>query len=670
MPRRPVRAGVIVVLAIAWTWTAALPAIVWAADDTAKPKPIVIDTDIGAYPDDAFALALALASPEFDVKAVTTVGGETDDRAWLVCRFLTQCGRKGIPVAGGADPQPDNKIDWQIQYRRHPAAIFNRTLKPVGKPAHEVLYDVLKGEPEKVTVLGFGPLTNIARLLKEHPDAKDRIERIVLMGGALRIGYKVQPSVEPEWNIRIDISAARAVLASGLPITVLPLDATVPLVLDAPRRKQLFDIHTPTAFQVQNLLELWETEANEEPATLYDTAVVAAALGLPFFEWSEVGLTVDDKGVTRAAEGKSTTRIAMGVAKDKLLDWAADRLARTGEVSLPKPPGNPSKLIARGRFPARVHTFEDYDTDIEKRWWMCGKVETRDVSPGGTRVCRAVLTQDFDDRQGDMKTMYRAVIFNPVPGPPMGPKTRLSFRYKLHGTDTLRVQLYSLTNGYHRYLSVKGLPQDVWSDGTVDMTDMRRPDGSGGALAADERIDDIQFYIDPRAELLIDDVVLYDEGEERELRTYPNRIVFTGWFDTGKQGKEWPGTLEILSHQPPRTWKFAQSIEDESTKQPELRVSFRGERKLGRAPQATFDYLLTGADKFEIQLYRAGEPILSPFPVEGSKPGEWRSAHGTFRSPKAIAANPDAGAADELRFLLSKGAKLQIDNLLVFEPGQ
>ena len=51
--------------------------------------------------------------------------------------------------------------------------------------------------------------------------------------------------------------------------------------------------------------------------------------------------------------------------------------------------------------------------------------------------------------------MYARVIFNPVPGPPMGKNTRLSFRFKLHGTDTLRVQLYSLTNGYHRYLSMQ-----------------------------------------------------------------------------------------------------------------------------------------------------------------------------------------------------------------------
>src|SRR6185437_229370 len=129
---------------------------------------------------------------------------------------------------------------------------------------------------------------------------------------------------------------------------------------------------------------------------------------------------------------------------------------------------------------------------------------------------RSVLTQDFDDLQGDMQTMYAAVIFNPVPGPPMGKQPRLQFRYRLEGTVTLRIQIYSFTNGYHRYLSLKGLPQGHWETATVDMTQVRRPDGSGGPLAENERIDDVQFYVDPRAEVLIDGFVLYDAARDDE----------------------------------------------------------------------------------------------------------------------------------------------------------
>src|SRR5262245_29236475 len=149
----------------------------------AERTPVLIDTDIGADIDDAFALALALASPELEVVGVTTVGGgnaydpyvgqrkdRDDHRAWLVCRFLTQAGAKPSPVAAGADPQPKLPMDWQIQYRRHPAAIYNRTFKPVKESDVELMARLAK-ERDGLTIIALGPLTNVARFLKEEPDA-------------------------------------------------------------------------------------------------------------------------------------------------------------------------------------------------------------------------------------------------------------------------------------------------------------------------------------------------------------------------------------------------------------------------------------------------------------------------------------------------------------------
>jgi hypothetical protein len=181
-----------------------------------------------------------------------------------------------------------------------------------------------------------------------------------------------------------------------------------------------------------------------------------------------------------------------------------------------------------------VHVFEDFETEIEKRWWLRGTPETNHLAPSlsdsiaNRRACRATATKDFDDKMGDPKKDFKAVIFNPVPGPPLGANTRLSFRYRLQGTDTLRVQIYSLTKNYHRFLTLTNLPQSSWQSAVVDMTQARRPDGSGGPLAADERIDDIQFYIAPEADLFIDDIVLYDAARAGETEPFPNRIVFTG----------------------------------------------------------------------------------------------------------------------------------------------
>jgi len=360
-------------------------------------------------------------------------------------------------------------------------------------------------------------------------------------------------------------------------------------------------------------------------------------------------------------DGKVNARVAVGIDTQVFMIHFVERIRSRGQYTVPKPPGNPSKLIDPGKFPARIHSFEDYETDIEKRWWMCGKLETKDVPVPGGRACRAVLTQDFDDRQGDVGTMYRAVIFNPVPGPPMGPNTRLRFKYKVTGTDTIRVQLYSLTNGYHRYLSVSGLEQNKWLEGCVDMTQMQRPDGSNRGLGVDERIDDIQFYIDPRAELLIDDVLLYDASVESEKRPFPKRVHYTGWFDTGKQGKEWPGHFEIVDHEKPLTWKAAKSVPDPASK-PWLRIDIRGERKLDAKTELTFKYKASQSvtGMVEVLNLRTGTMVFSQA-LKLTK-GEWSET-------RVVIPSPAGTLVDEIRFRLPVGVLL-VDDVLLYSPGE
>ena len=175
------------------TAAACLALALAAAPALAEPParvPVLVDTDIGADIDDAFALGLVLASPEFDLRGVTTVGAGAEDRAWIVCRFLRHAGAGDVPVAFGRPPQPESGIGGQIQYRRHPAVVFGRAGKPVAESAVELMYRKLKEDPGRVTLIALGPLTNVARLLKEHPDARPWIKRLVVMGGSVRLGYK------------------------------------------------------------------------------------------------------------------------------------------------------------------------------------------------------------------------------------------------------------------------------------------------------------------------------------------------------------------------------------------------------------------------------------------------------------------------------------------------
>jgi hypothetical protein len=295
-------------------------------------------------------------------------------------------------------------------------------------------------------------------------------------------------------------------------------------------------------------------------------------------------------------------------------------------------------------FPHRVHAVEDFETDIEKRWWLAGKLETENVPPGSRRACRGTTSKDFDDKMGDPKARYTAVIFNPVPGPPMGKNTRLRFRYWVRGSNTLRVQIFSLTNNYHRCLDLRELPQETWQEEDVDMTRLRRPDGSGGPLSEDERIDDIQFYVDPSAELIIDDIVLYDRGAPEETEPFPARIVFTGGFDTGQQGKEWPGDFQIVAHEKPLKWKAARSVDGR------LNVSLRGARPV-RDLHARFRYRLVGASSFSI--------------AAGSGSAVRIDARGEDWAESRLALPAGAPEVDLLRFTVPAGGVLWLDDLVL-----
>jgi inosine-uridine nucleoside N-ribohydrolase len=631
--------------------------------------PVLLDTDIGGDIDDALALGLLLSSPEVDLRGITTVHGDAHTRALLICRLLHAVGRTDIPVAAGAGPRAVPDYHGQLQYGLRPC--FRKRPRPEG--AVEFLYRQFKANPGRLTLLAIGPLTNVAALLDRHLDAKPWIKRIVLMGGALHVGYQGKPPAEAEWNVQTDVKAAQKVFASGVPLVVAPLDATVNLKLKRALRERLLQHGTPLTWQLHALYQLWD----QSTPTLFDPLAAALCFEEKFCTMGALRLEVDGKGITRIARGKPNVRVAVSVREADFLQWFANRLAPS-KPAAPDPvrrPVNVSALVARGRMPYRVHVAEDYESDIERRWWMCGRLEEKNVPPGSKRACRGVLTGNFDDLQGDPRAMYTAVIFNPVPGPPMGKHTRLAFRYWLRGSTRLRVQIYSLTRGYHRCLTLTGLPQGRWQEAAVDMTAARRPDGGGGPLAADERIDDIQFYADPAAQLLINDIVLYDAALPAEKRPFPRRVLFTGWFDTGRQGHEWPGDFAIVNHDKPITWKAAQSVLDPKSAAPWIRLSLRGPRTMGRATRLAFRYWLTGADKARVLLVNRSLKDTHQMDVVRLRQDRWAEmdldiTHDSRRG-SGRAGKPRSGdQVDEIQFRLPRGAMLRVDDVLLYEPGE
>jgi inosine-uridine nucleoside N-ribohydrolase len=280
--------------------------------------PVLLDTDLGTALDDAFALALVLASPELDLRGVTTVHGDAYTRALVVCRMLESVGRGELPVAPGRSPQEHPDSRDQLAYGLQPP--FRK--RPLPQSAVDFLYDELKTHPGEHTLLAIGPLTNIGALLRTHTECKPWIKRIVLMGGAIRVGYNGKPPPEAEWNIQTDIPAALTVFASGVRLVVAPLDATTDLKLEKPLRDRLFSFGTPLTRQLHTLYDM----GDHSTPTLFDTVAVALCFEERFCTMEDLRIEVDAQGITRVVKGKPNARVATAVRSAEFLKWYLDRL--------------------------------------------------------------------------------------------------------------------------------------------------------------------------------------------------------------------------------------------------------------------------------------------------------------------------------------------------------
>lgn len=283
----------------------------------AKSIPVILDTDIGTDIDDAFALALALTSPEIELRGVTTVSSDAYTRALIVCRFLHTVGRGDIPVAAGRPKRSEPERNGQYLYGLE----GNFPNRPVDESAAEFLFRMLKAEPGKITIVTVGDLTNIGRLLTDHPEVKPWIRRIVIMGGAVRVGYNSQPPAVWEWNIRSDIRAAQVVFSSGIPLLVAPLDATM-VRLEEPMRGQIFTAGTRLSSELQTLYKLW----GKSTPVLFDPVALTLSFRETFCIMENLRLEVDSEGVTQEISGSPNAKVAMSIRKEDFLQWYVDRI--------------------------------------------------------------------------------------------------------------------------------------------------------------------------------------------------------------------------------------------------------------------------------------------------------------------------------------------------------
>jgi pyrimidine-specific ribonucleoside hydrolase len=204
---------------------------------TQTPKPVIFDTDMAH--EDMFSALFLLSHPGVDVRAITVSGtGEAHCGPGIsnALGLVAVSGHEDIPVACGKEmPLAGNHV-FPADWRQAADEAYGVTIPAGGAAsalnASDLIVDILQSSNERITIVAVGPLTNIAEAIQKSPEIRANIHEIYVMGGALKVegnvgnsGVGIQNEYA-EWNIYIDPTAANIVFNSGIPIILVPLDAT------------------------------------------------------------------------------------------------------------------------------------------------------------------------------------------------------------------------------------------------------------------------------------------------------------------------------------------------------------------------------------------------------------------------------------------------------------
>ncbi|MGC2162302.1 MAG: nucleoside hydrolase [Silvibacterium sp.] len=300
-------AGSLGMVAVAFFAIGPMPRVC-AQTAAVRPQKVIVDTDIGDDIDDAFALALALKSPELQILQVNADFGDTPLRARLLERFLSAAGRGDIPVAVGVQTTAHN-IFTQRQYaEQEPSGAVPK------RDAIASTLELIRKYPGQITLIAIGPFVNVGAMIDRDPATFAKLKRVIVMGGSVYVGYwgggatkpAKLPGPQPEWNVENGIAGARKLLASGVPVYMMPLDATQ-LKLDEAKREELLRHGSLVTNQLALLYQQW----GQATPTLFDPMTVAFAIDPGVCPVTPMRIRVDDQGYTRPEPGQPNVNVCL-----------------------------------------------------------------------------------------------------------------------------------------------------------------------------------------------------------------------------------------------------------------------------------------------------------------------------------------------------------------------
>ena len=264
-------------------------------------RPVIIDCDPGQ--DDAVALFLAMASPdELEILGITTVAGNvplelTQRNARMMCDIA---GRQDLPVFAGCE-RPLVREPITAEYIHGNTGIDGVDVFEPETPLQDdhavsfIVETLVDAEPDSVTLVPTGPMTNIAAAIGRSPEVVKGIRQIVSMGGAMREGGNRSPSAE--FNILVDPHAAEIVYNCGKPITAMGLDVTHQVLSTRERVARIREVGNDVAEATAGMLSFFHRydtkKYGSEGAPLHDPCTVAWLLRPDLFATKRCNISVE-----------------------------------------------------------------------------------------------------------------------------------------------------------------------------------------------------------------------------------------------------------------------------------------------------------------------------------------------------------------------------------------
>lgn len=289
-----------------------------------SPQLVILDTDIGDDIDDAFALALVLRSHELHLLGITTAFGDTELRARLVDRYLAAVGRSDILVEAGVATDTTNPFTQAVYARGGPDRRHGSGV--------EFLLAQIRAHPGQITLIGIGPLFNVQAAIERDPATFRKLKRVVIMGGSVYRGYDdgktgAHRPPDPEWNIKCDPAGLQALLGSGVPVFMMPLDSTQ-IHLRLPQLTAIISHGSPLTDQLSLLYHEWAGSRPWPSPTLFDPVAVTYTFRPDLCPATPMRIEVDDKGDTKPVAGPPNAQVCLKSDEKGFLDLLLARILK------------------------------------------------------------------------------------------------------------------------------------------------------------------------------------------------------------------------------------------------------------------------------------------------------------------------------------------------------